>query len=66
MIALSWDSLLVYIFIPTELTRHMPRKKAVREKNLLSSDEDVVPELEEEIDVSKCPWHAPSVAHVSI
>lgn len=42
---------------PTELTRYMPRKKIVREKNLLSSDENDILEPEEEIDVSKCSRH---------
>lgn len=31
----------------------MPRKKVVREKNLLSSSEDEVAEVEDELDVSK-------------
>lgn len=31
----------------------MPRKKVVREKNLLSSSEDEVAEVEDEIDVSR-------------
>lgn len=34
-----------------ELTRYMPRKKVVKEKNLLSSNEDETVDEEEEIDV---------------
>lgn len=52
--------------IPKGLTRYMPRKKAVRGKNLLSSDQNDTPEPEEETDVSNCPPHVFSVLHSSI
>lgn len=41
------------VYIHSELVRYMPVKKIIREKNLLSSSDDELAEVEVEVDVSR-------------